>query len=93
MPDRKFDALKLILKKADIRSNVVERPWITSRPQLAGGIVRVMERKPYISNNEAGFRDFMKAVNANGGGLIFETMSIGEIDMFMNACADEIKAD
>lgn len=31
----------------------------------------------------------MKAVNANGGGLLFEVMSIGEIDGFMDACAAE----
>lgn len=92
MPDRQFDALKLLLKKADIRSNIVERAWITSRPQIAGGIVRALERQPSISANEAGFRAFMKAVNTNGGGLLFEAMSIGEIDGFMNACANETRA-
>jgi hypothetical protein len=49
-----------------------------------------MERQPAISNTEAGFRNFMKAVDANGGGgLLFEVMSIGEIDGFMDACATE----
>lgn len=92
MPDRQFDALKLLLKKADIRSNVVERAWIASRPQIAGGIVRVMDRVPSITETEVGFRTFMKAVNANGGGMVFEAMSTTEIDKFMDACAAEVLA-
>lgn len=87
MPDRQYDALKLLLRKADIRSNVVERAWITSRPHLAAGIVRTMERRPSLGDNEARFRVFMRTVNASGGGVLFEIMSQGEIDTFMDACA------
>lgn len=93
MPDRQFDALKLILRKADIRSNIVERTWTTSRPSLAAGIIRAMERKPSVGDNEIRFRSFMKAVNANGGGLLFETMSSGEIDYFMDNCAADAESN
>jgi hypothetical protein len=92
MPDRHFDALKLLLKKADIRSNIVERAWITSRPAIAAGIIRALDRCASVSATEMGFRTFMKAVNANGGGILFEAMSVGEVDEFMDACAAEVEA-
>ncbi len=89
MPDRQFDALKLLLRKADIRSNVVERAWITSRPHLAAGIIRTLERRPSVGDGEARFRNFMKTVNASGGGMLFEIMSTGEIDSFMDVCVTQ----
>lgn len=86
MPDDIEKALKAILKTADIRSNLVERPWITSRPKLAAGIIRTIIRKPAISEKEEAFRDFMKTLNRRGGGVLFELMNDRDMDSFMDMC-------
>lgn len=76
-------ALRLILKSADIRSNFVERSRTTSRPKLAQGLIRVMSTEPWITSDEANFRHFMKVLNRNGGGILFEVLSDGDIDSFL----------
>jgi hypothetical protein len=87
MPDDQLTALKAIVQKStDIRSNIVERAAISSRPKLAAAIVRTIVREPKATSSEDGFRGFMKAVNRLGGGVVFEAMSDGEIDGFMDEC-------
>jgi hypothetical protein len=95
MPDDQLTALGAIVQKStDIRSNIIERSAISSRPKLAAGIVRTIVREPKATSSEDGFRSFMKAVNRLGGGVVFEAMSDGEIDGFMDECvvhADSVK--
>ncbi len=76
-------ALSLILKSADIRSNFVERSRTTSRPKLAQGLIRIMIAEPWITSDEASFRHFMKVLNRNGGGILFEVMLDKQIDEFL----------
>ena len=82
-------ALGLILKSADIRSNFVERSRTTSRPKLAQGLIRIMVAEPWITSGEANFRHLMKVLNRNGGGILFEVLSVGEIDKFLLATATD----
>src|SRR4029078_8922111 len=82
MPDDHERALKTILNKADIRSNIIERSRTSSRPALAAGIIRVINSDPRITKSERSFRDFMIALNKLGGGELFETMPTKEIDRF-----------
>ena len=77
------NALNVILKSADIRSNFVERSRTTSRPQLAQGLIRIMTAEPWVTSDEASFRHFMKVLNRNGGGILFEVMSKSEVDKFL----------
>ncbi len=86
-PGPDLEALDLILGKADIRLNFVERSATVSRPPLAGGIVRIMRREPWITDKEANFRSFMRTLNRLGGGMVFEMMTPDEIDSFMESCA------
>ena len=81
-------ALALILKSADIRSNFVERSRTTSRPKLAQGLVRIMLSEPWLTSSEASFRQFMKVLNRNGGGILFEVMSEPELDKFLTKTAE-----
>ena len=90
MPDDVDRALKLILKSADIRSNFVERIWMSSRRKIAGAILRVMDELPEITATEKCFRDFMKVINRNGGGIVFEALDDSEIDKFVKECCDRI---
>jgi len=77
------DALRLILKSADIRSNFVERSRTTSRPKLAQGLIRIMAVEPWLTSDEANFRHFMKVLNRNGGGILFEVMTAADVDKFL----------
>jgi hypothetical protein len=86
MQNSHHDALKALLQSADIRSNIVERPWTGSRPAVAGAVLRAIIRNPAVTASEKSFREFMKAVNRNGGGVVFEIMSERAVDAFMDAC-------
>ena len=86
MPNDHEAALRAMLKRADIRNNVVERTWTTSRPKIAAGILRTIINKPAVTVTERAFRDFMVALNRRGGGVLFELMDANEIDGFMATC-------
>jgi hypothetical protein len=86
LPEDHEKAIAAIWRSADIRSNVIERPWISSRPKLAGAIVRAILEKPGVSKSEEAFREFMKTMNAKGGGMLFEVMTDGEVNSFVKSC-------
>lgn len=90
MPDDQERALKMILGKADFRSNFIERSRTGSRPALAAGILRAMYSDPRITKSEDSFRAFMKTLNRLGGGELFEVMQAGEVDAFIRECADRV---
>lgn len=93
MPDDVEKALSLMLKSADIRSNFVERIWMSSRRKIAGAILRAMESKPYITSSEANFRICMKTINKYGGGIVFEALTDIEADEFVTECYNRIIHD
>lgn len=78
--------LELLLSTADVRSNLVERVWLMGRRNLAQGVFRAMERDPFVLSSEESFRLFMKSLNLLGGGIVFETMSEKDIDVFLDSC-------
>ena len=86
-PDNIDGALSLILTTADIRSNFVERIWMTSRRRIAGAVLRAMRSEPWIVGAEKNFREFMKTLNRLGGGVVFEALSDAETDEFVLSCA------
>jgi hypothetical protein len=92
LPGNQKQALQLILSKADIRSNFIERPRISSRPKIAAGILRAMIANSWIIDKEVSYRTFMKELNKYGGGLLFESWSDTDIDSFMTQCAIKAKA-
>jgi hypothetical protein len=85
-------ALELVMKTADIRSNFVERIWMTSRRHIAGAVLRAMKSKAWITGGEQNFREFMKAVNRFGGGIVFEALSDEEADKFVSECVEYASA-
>jgi hypothetical protein len=86
MPDDVSGALALIMKTADIRSNFVERIWMTSRQSVAAGALRAMRDNQWVTGAEVNFRLFMKALNRMGGGIVFEVLSEGEVDEIIRDC-------
>lgn len=82
-----------LLRSADIRSSLVERPMLSNRAGLLRGIIRTMRNSPEIYGTERTFRQFMIAVNFRGGGVLFETLSEDEMDAVLLKCRDDALAD
>lgn len=91
VPDNPARAMKVILAKADIRLNFLERPGLAARQTLAKGIVRALERSPELLNGEKLFRRFMKQVNLQGAGIAFEVWTEDKIDHFMVRCLENVR--
>jgi hypothetical protein len=85
-PDNPDEALGLILKTADIRSNFVERIWMTSRRNIASAVLGLMKSEPWVTEAEQNFRRFMRSLNKLGGGIVFEVLDAGDIDRFLKDC-------
>lgn len=81
-PDEQSDLLNLLQKVMQI----VERSWTVSRRRVAEAILQCMERRPWITETEKNFRNFMKAVNHRGGGRVFEFMADSDLNSFMDDC-------
>lgn len=88
-PENFTKALELLLTRADVRSNLVERIWLTGRRKLAGGVFRAMEGDEFVLSSEQSFREFMKAVNLLGAGVVFEAMTDTQTDEFLRRCSEQ----
>lgn len=88
MPEDPKQALELILSRADLRANFVERPTVGARLPLAQGIIRELAKNDALKTSEAGFRKFMKAINAKGAGKYVEAWRAEEIDHLVAECAE-----
>jgi len=84
--------LELLLTRADVRSSLVERIWLTGRRRLATAVFRSMENDAFVLSSERSFREFMKAINLLGGGIVFEAMTDVEIDSFLARCSAHAEA-
>lgn len=85
-PEDQEGALRLMLQKADVRKNLVERSMTFSRLEVGQALLRLMERTPGIYSHEGSFREFIKIVNKFGGGKLFEALGREDCDVFMNEC-------
>ncbi|MBJ6984335.1 DUF6339 family protein [Luteimonas sp. MC1750] len=86
IPDDPAAALKLILSRADLRANFVERPTVGARLPLAQGIVRELAKNEALRASQERFRTFIKTLNAQGAGKYLETWREEEIDAFVSGC-------
>jgi hypothetical protein len=86
MPNEQEKALKLLLRKAEFRSNLVERPMLFERQKIARAILKKMDNTPDVCKTEEGFRTFIKQVNKLGGGIVFEAYSELECQLFLDKC-------
>jgi len=79
-------ALEIILKTAEIRSNLIERPLSFYRPNLSKALLQLMEQNKDITATRDNFRSFMRQVNLFGGGVLFESMDDYQCMAFVNKC-------
>lgn len=89
------EALEVILRTADIRSNLIERPWMFRRKKLANGIIKFMENHFLVGEKslEDKFRSFATTLNMMGSGVVFEGMSNAKIQDFLLNCYDFSQED
>lgn len=96
-PDDIEHGLNMILKTADIRLNLVERPRLMSRPVLARGVVRALADTPWLTEKEENFRRFMRTLNRDGSGVLYEVLSEAEavdlIDRVVEKAQKSLAAD
>lgn len=78
-------ALKLILKRANIRLQFVDRANVSFRLPLAKGIVRLLESEPWFDSHDRAFEHYMLALDRSAGGLLFESSTDGSIDEFLKS--------
>lgn len=83
------DVLRQILKTADIRQALIERPMLSNRTALMRGIVNCMRDFPDITAAEGVFREFMISVNLRGGGVLFEALDASDIEEFLKTCRND----
>ncbi len=88
-PQDQEGVLKELLRTADIRSNLVERPMLSNRASLLRGIIRTMRTYPDVCGAEATFREFMKALNLRGSGILFESLTDQDTDQILLKCRDD----
>lgn len=86
IPEDPEKALRLILSRADIRANLIERARIGTRLPLAKGIIRLLDRDDRLQKSEAAFRAFMKSLNAQAAGHHVEVLDENEIDKLISRC-------
>ncbi len=85
------DVLGVLLARADIRLNTIERPGVMMMPRLTAAIVRCIRDTPVLVENEDAFRNFMKSLNARGGGRPFEVPAVdeGSVKRFVESCVPD----
>jgi hypothetical protein len=88
-PSDQEGVLKELLRTADIRSNLVERPMLSNRAGLLRSIIRTMRDYPDVYRTEATFREFMKALNLRGSGVLFEALPEADADAILLKCRDD----
>ena len=88
-PQDQAGVLRELLRTADIRSNLVERPMLSNRASLLRGIIQTMRSHPDVYGTEATFREFMKALNLRGSGVLFESLSDKETTAILLRCRDD----
>lgn len=91
-PNDQEGVLMDLLRTADVRSNLIERPMLSNRAALLRGIIRTMRSHPDVYGTEATFREFMKALNLRGSGVLFESLSTAEADGILLKCRDDALA-
>jgi len=93
MPNDPQRALNSMLATADIRQNLIERAGIGARPVLARAIVELIEDETTgLRNSESLFRRFMKEINLQGAGIVFEVWDKDRVRGFMYECLDTVAA-
>lgn len=78
--------LRMILLTSDYRMALVERSYTSARLPLARAIVRSLQSGTWIAERKDNFLEFMKELNRDAGGMLFEALSENEADKIVSSC-------
>lgn len=75
--------LEQILARANIRLQFVDRANASFRIPLARGLVRLLSSEPWLHSHDRAFEDYIRVLDRNGGGRLFEADTDKEVDEFL----------
>ncbi|RIJ16283.1 DUF6339 family protein [Henriciella mobilis] len=82
-PTNPEGVLRQMLKRANIRLQFVDRANTSFRLPLARGLIRLLRDEPWLNSHDRAFEDFIRVLDRNGGGRVFEASTDTEIDAFL----------
>jgi hypothetical protein len=87
--------LKLLLSRANIRLQIMDRADSAFRQPLVSGIFRLLAMEQWFDSYDAAIADFMYEVNKRSGGILFEAFGDAAIDSHLQKCLDfaKLRAD
>lgn len=85
--------LREMLKRANIRLQFVDRANTSFRLPLARGLIRLLRDEPWLNSHDRAFEDFIRVLDRNGGGKVFEASSDKDINSFLIANLPFAKAE
>lgn len=86
LPEDHDNAVKALFRRTDTRLSIMERSSLGSRAPIVRTILKAAMDIPNVTASERNFREFMKALNRSGSGMMFELMSHDELDVFAGTC-------
>jgi hypothetical protein len=88
MPDDVEAGLRLLLTRANVRLQIVDRADSAFRQPLVSGIFRLLAKEDWFDSYDAAIADFMFEVNKRSGGMVFEALRPVAIDRHLQDCLD-----
>ena len=85
-------ALAALLKKADTRAAIVERPWTGARVPIGREIIRALQNDEWLSGKDDNLREVMKDLNVSAAGLAIEACVGNEAEALILDAVDHAKA-
>lgn len=86
-PNDPEGALKVILLTSDYRMALIERSYTSARLPLARAIVNSLKSSSWIAERKDNFLQFMKELNRDAGGVLFESVSSSEAEKIVESCS------
>lgn len=85
-PDDLERGLRLLLSRANIRLQVIDRADTAFRTPLLRAVMRRLEADHWLGENDTAIADFMYEVNKRSGGKVFEAMDEAALDEHLSGC-------
>ena len=89
------DTLKILLRNADVRANLLERPSLSSSKEIFSGVIRMLGKSlndgddPAIYERE-NFRSLMKMLNRKGGRIMLNMLNKKQLDDVLNEMVEQV---
>lgn len=85
-PDDQERGLRLLLSRANIRLQVIDRADTAFRTPLLRAVMRRLEAEGWLGETDTAIADFMYELNKRSGGKVFEAMNEAALDQHLSEC-------